>query len=53
MAYHHIALDGWSSMAVREEIFRRYEGTYDIETLEKSEELKSLKKVIGVSIGDK
>ncbi|MCW8451515.1 AMP-binding protein [Legionella quinlivanii] len=26
MAYHHIAIDGWSALLMREEIFHRYEG---------------------------
>lgn len=44
MAYHHIALDGWSAMLVREEIFRRYEGTHKIPCLNKSKEINYLNK---------
>lgn len=29
MAYHHIAIDGWSALLMREEIFRRYEGNFN------------------------
>lgn len=42
MAYHHIIMDGWSAARVREEIFRRYEETHEINTLRKADEIKYL-----------
>lgn len=42
MAYHHIALDGWSAALVREEIFRRYEGTHEIKCINQEEEINAL-----------
>ncbi|CDZ77132.1 Tyrocidine synthase III [Legionella massiliensis] len=42
MAYHHIAMDGWSAMLVREEIFRRYEGKEKVKTLSREEEINYL-----------
>lgn len=42
MAYHHIALDGWSAVLVREELFRRYEGTYATVPLKREDEIDYL-----------
>ncbi|VEG91825.1 AMP-binding protein [Legionella spiritensis] len=42
MAYHHIVIDGWSTMMIREEIFRRYEGAYKIKSLKQVEEIEHL-----------
>lgn len=42
MAYHHIALDGWSAMMVREEIFQRYEGAHEIKPLKEANEIEYL-----------
>ncbi len=40
--FHHIAIDGWSVMLTREEIFRRYEGTYNAPCLKLEEEIHSI-----------
>lgn len=44
IAYHHIALDGWSAQLLREEIFRRYAGEHILQ-IPLQEELDSLNKV--------
>jgi hypothetical protein len=49
IAYHHIALDGWSSMLVQEEIFRRYAGQYDLKPQVRSEEINALNSIYTVS----
>ncbi|MGL5742310.1 MAG: condensation domain-containing protein, partial [Legionella sp.] len=45
MTYHHIAIDAWSAILVREEIFQRYEGTYKIMKLNQDDEINHLNKV--------
>ncbi|MFT4059820.1 MAG: AMP-binding protein [Legionella sp.] len=45
IAFHHIALDGWSVMLLREEIFCRYEDNYKIPLLNKEEEVVSLNQI--------
>ena len=50
MAYHHIALDGWSALLLREEIFRRYEGIHEIMPWKKADEIDCLNKVNQVSL---
>ena len=44
ITFNHIALDGWSALLVREEIFRRYEGWNQTKLL-KNEEIESLNKI--------
>ncbi len=41
MAYHHIAIDGWSALLIREEIFRRYQ-CLPVESLNRAEEIRQL-----------
>lgn len=45
IASHHIALDGWSAVLLREEIFRRYEGRQEQTFLNRAEEIEYLNKV--------
>lgn len=42
MAYHHIIMDGWSAILVREEIFRRYEGIQVTNVVSKADEINYL-----------
>ena len=44
IAFNHIALDGWSALLIREELFRNYEG-YKESKLPKNEEIKALNKI--------
>ncbi|MGL5741267.1 MAG: AMP-binding protein, partial [Legionella sp.] len=44
LTYHHIALDAWSALLVREEIFRRYEGSHQIKNLTQEDEIDHLNK---------
>jgi hypothetical protein len=44
IAFNHIALDGWSVVLLREELFRRYEG-YKERVLSKSKEIELLNRI--------
>ena len=44
IAYNHIALDGWSALLLREEIFLRYEGHEKI-NLPRAQEIEALNKL--------
>lgn len=44
MAYHHVLLDGWSALLVREHIFRCYEGVQE-NYLNRKEEIACLNKI--------
>lgn len=45
MTYHHIALDGWSALMLREEIFRRYQGIHPVKGLKREKEIEYLNQV--------
>ena len=50
ITFHHIALDGWSSIIVQEEIFRRYAGLGGIKTKTASEDIRALNKKYSASL---
>jgi acyl-coenzyme A synthetase/AMP-(fatty) acid ligase len=52
MAYHHIALDGWSALLVREEIFRRYEGGHRIKSIKKTDEIEYLNRAHQINLNN-
>lgn len=44
IAFNHIAIDGWAALLIREEIFRRYEGSEEV-YLPRNEEIAALNKI--------
>lgn len=52
IAFHHIAMDGWSSKIVLEEIFRRYAGLYKKRQNNTLEEIQALNRTYTASINE-